>query len=100
MFRWTNHFHRIYFRSHYNVYLQSISVDGQMLQIDPAVFATSSNTGAMIDYGTSLAYFPKKAYISFVDAIEDVGVEYKHAMQPVTSTIATVATKYNMKMTA
>ncbi|KAK7251708.1 hypothetical protein RIF29_35135 [Crotalaria pallida] len=32
--------------------------------------------------------------------IEDVGVEYKHAMQPVTSTIATVATKYNMKMTA
>ncbi|KAK7291424.1 hypothetical protein RIF29_06557 [Crotalaria pallida] len=49
---------------HYNVHLQSISVNGQMLRINPGVFSS-----AMIDSGTSLAYLPEEAYNSFADAI-------------------------------
>ncbi|KAL0436355.1 UNVERIFIED_CONTAM: Aspartic proteinase-like protein 2 [Sesamum radiatum] len=54
---------------HYNVNLQSISVNGQTLNIDSSVFATSGNRGTIIDSGTTLAYFAEEAYDPFVSAI-------------------------------
>lgn len=54
---------------HYNLNLQSISVNGQILQIDPSVFATSSNRGTIVDSGTTLAYLASEAYDPFISAI-------------------------------
>ncbi|XP_057728624.1 aspartic proteinase 36 [Arachis stenosperma] len=54
---------------HYNLNLQSISVNGQKLQIDSSVFATSSNKGTIVDSGTTLAYLAEEAYDPFVNAI-------------------------------
>ncbi|CAJ2660097.1 unnamed protein product [Trifolium pratense] len=54
---------------HYNLNLQSISVNGQALQIDASVFATSNNRGTIIDSGTTLAYLAEEAYDPFVNAI-------------------------------
>ncbi|XP_042050852.1 aspartic proteinase 36-like [Salvia splendens] len=56
---------------HYNVYLQSIAVNGQTLNIDSSVFATSSNRGTIIDSGTTLAYIAEEAYDPFVTAITE-----------------------------
>ncbi|XP_071734898.1 aspartic proteinase 36-like [Rutidosis leptorrhynchoides] len=57
-------------QSHYNVNLQSISVNGQTLSIDPSTFAISENQrGTIIDSGTTLAYLTQDAYTPFVDAI-------------------------------
>jgi len=49
--------------------LQSISVNGQKLAIDPSVFTTSSNTGTIIDSGTTLAYLAEGAYDPFLNAV-------------------------------
>ncbi|RDX97923.1 Aspartic proteinase-like protein 2 [Mucuna pruriens] len=54
---------------HYNLNLQSISVNGQALQIDSSVFATSNNRGTIVDSGTTLAYLAEEAYDPFVSAI-------------------------------
>ncbi|XP_057512131.1 aspartic proteinase 36 isoform X1 [Actinidia eriantha] len=54
---------------HYNLYLQSIAVNGQLLPIDPAVFATSDNRGTIVDSGTTLTYLVEEAYDPFVSAI-------------------------------
>ncbi|KAI3705486.1 hypothetical protein L1987_75724 [Smallanthus sonchifolius] len=55
---------------HYNVNLQSISVNGQTLSIDPSTFAISDNQGGtIIDSGTTLAYLAEDAYKPFEDAI-------------------------------
>ncbi|GAV62911.1 Asp domain-containing protein [Cephalotus follicularis] len=67
---------------HYNLNLQSISVNGQLLQIDPATFATSTNRGTIIDSGTTLAYLVEEAYNPFVNAIT------ASVSQSVTPTIA------------
>ncbi|GER42683.1 eukaryotic aspartyl protease family protein [Striga asiatica] len=55
---------------HYNVDLQSISINGQILPIASSVFETSSNTGTIIDSGTTLAYFAEEAYDPFINAVE------------------------------
>lgn len=65
----TNHLDIKYFRPHYNLNLQSISVNGQILQIDPSVFATSSNRGTIVDSGTTLAYLASEAYDPFISAV-------------------------------
>ncbi|KAK9912904.1 hypothetical protein M0R45_036737 [Rubus argutus] len=54
---------------HYNLNLESISVSGQTLPIDQSVFATSSNTGTIVDSGTTLSYLAADAYDPFVNAI-------------------------------
>ncbi|CAA3003292.1 aspartic ase 2 [Olea europaea subsp. europaea] len=54
---------------HYNLYLQSIAVNGQVLPIDPAVFTTSGNQGTIVDSGTTLAYLVEEAYDPLVGAI-------------------------------
>ncbi|PWA72604.1 eukaryotic aspartyl protease family protein [Artemisia annua] len=54
---------------HYNLDLQSIAVNGQMLPIDPSVFATSDNQGTIVDTGTTLTYLVADAFEPFVNAI-------------------------------
>ncbi|KAL2502691.1 Eukaryotic aspartyl protease family protein [Forsythia ovata] len=54
---------------HYNLYLQSIAVNGQVLPIDPAVFTTSGNQGTIVDSGTTLAYLVEEAHDPFVGAL-------------------------------
>lgn len=54
---------------HYNLNLQSIAVNGQLLPIDSDVFATANNRGTIVDSGTTLAYLVQEAYNPFVDAI-------------------------------
>ncbi|KAL5079777.1 hypothetical protein RYX36_008198, partial [Vicia faba] len=53
---------------HYNLNLLSISVSGQVLPIDSAIFATSNNRGTIIDSGTTLAYIAEEAYNPFINA--------------------------------
>ncbi|XP_057478228.1 aspartic proteinase 36-like [Actinidia eriantha] len=59
-------------KPHYTLYLRSIAVNGQLLPIDPAAFATSSNRGTIVDSGTTLAYLVEEAYDPFVSAITGV----------------------------
>ncbi|XP_038694355.1 aspartic proteinase 39 isoform X2 [Tripterygium wilfordii] len=59
----------IVFGPHYNLNLQSIAVNGQLLPIDPAVFATENNRGTIVDSGTTLAYLVEEAYDPFVSAV-------------------------------
>ncbi|GAB2272253.1 hypothetical protein Dimus_007073 [Dionaea muscipula] len=54
---------------HYNLNLLSIAVNGQVLPIDPAAFATSNNRGTIVDSGTTLAYLVEEAYNPFVSTI-------------------------------
>ncbi|WOL05007.1 aspartic proteinase-like protein 2 [Canna indica] len=56
-------------QSHYNLYLESIAVNGKILSIDPSVFGISSTHGTIIDSGTTLAYLAEQAYDPFVNAI-------------------------------
>ncbi|KAG4916402.1 hypothetical protein JHK87_053959 [Glycine soja] len=53
---------------HYNLNLQSIAVNGQLLPIDSNVFATTNNQGTIVDSGTTLAYLVQEAYNPFVKA--------------------------------
>ncbi|KAD4384266.1 hypothetical protein E3N88_24434 [Mikania micrantha] len=58
---------------HYNLNLQSISVNDKIISIDPSVFETSHNRkGTVIDSGTTLAYLAEDAYNPFVNAITKV----------------------------
>uniref|UniRef100_K4D410 Peptidase A1 domain-containing protein n=1 Tax=Solanum lycopersicum TaxID=4081 RepID=K4D410_SOLLC len=54
---------------HYNVDLQSIAVNGKLLQIDPVVFATSEDGGTFFDSGTTLIHLVAEAYDSVINAI-------------------------------
>jgi len=49
--------------------LQSIAVNGQLLPIDPSVFATSNNRGTIVDSGTTLSYLVAEAYDPFVSSV-------------------------------
>jgi len=49
--------------------LQSIAVNGQLLPINPAVFATSNDRGTIVDCGTTLAYLVQEAYDPLVTAV-------------------------------
>ncbi|KAL9247584.1 hypothetical protein vseg_021002 [Gypsophila vaccaria] len=54
---------------HYNLNLESISINNQKLAVDASVFTTSTSTGTIIDSGTTLAYLAEAAYDPFVNAI-------------------------------
>lgn len=56
-------------RPHYNLNLQSISVNGQTLPIDPSVFTTSGRQGTIVDSGTTLGYLTDEAYDPFIGAV-------------------------------
>ncbi|CAH9119558.1 unnamed protein product [Cuscuta europaea] len=57
---------------HYNLNLESISIKGQPLTINPQVFSTSNNQGTIIDSGTTLAYLAEGAYYPFINAINKI----------------------------
>ncbi|KAJ0250718.1 Peptidase A1 domain-containing protein [Hirschfeldia incana] len=61
---------------HYNVNLQSIAVNNQILPIDPSVFTIATGDGTIIDTGTTLAYLPDEAYVPFVQAISSAVSQY------------------------
>lgn len=65
----TNQLHCHNFRPHYNLNLQSISVNGQTLPIDQSAFSTSSNKGTIVDTGTTLAYLTEAAYDPLINAV-------------------------------
>ncbi|GKV16623.1 hypothetical protein SLEP1_g27243 [Rubroshorea leprosula] len=54
---------------YYNINLQSISVNGRKLAIDPSVFATSNNSGTIVDSGTTLVVLAETAYDVVIDSI-------------------------------
>ncbi|MQL80760.1 hypothetical protein Taro_013218 [Colocasia esculenta] len=54
---------------HYNLNLQGIAVNGQVLPIDSSVFATSTTQGTIVDSGTTLVYLAEQAYDPFVNAV-------------------------------
>ncbi|OWM82475.1 hypothetical protein CDL15_Pgr002050 [Punica granatum] len=54
---------------HYNLYLQSIALNGQPLPIDPAVFAPSNDRETIIDSGTTLAYLVEEALDPLINSI-------------------------------
>lgn len=49
--------------------MESITVNGQKLAIDPSVFTTSSNRGTIVDSGTTLAYLAEDAYDPLINAV-------------------------------
>ena len=53
--------------------LESISVNGKKVAIDPDVFAPSHATGTIIDSGTTLAYIAPAAYDPFMKAVSRGG---------------------------
>ncbi|KAF9665082.1 hypothetical protein SADUNF_Sadunf16G0085100 [Salix dunnii] len=59
----------IVFRSHYNLNLQSIAVNGQLLPTDLSLFATSNSQGTIVDSGTTLVYLVEEAYDPFVSEL-------------------------------
>jgi hypothetical protein len=61
---------------HYNVNLQSIAVNGQILPIDPSVFTIATGDGTIIDTGTTLAYLPDEAYSPFIQAVANAVSQY------------------------
>ncbi|KAL0697440.1 hypothetical protein Bca4012_053562 [Brassica carinata] len=61
---------------HYNVNLQSIAVNNQILPIDPSVFTIATGDGTIIDTGTTLAYLPDEAYSPFIQAISSAVSQY------------------------
>ncbi|XP_047308509.1 aspartic proteinase 36-like [Impatiens glandulifera] len=65
---------------HYNLYLQSIAVNGQLLPIDEGVFATSSDRGTIVDSGTTLSYLVAEAYDPFVSAVSASVLQYAQTL--------------------
>ncbi|XP_004497567.1 aspartic proteinase 36 isoform X1 [Cicer arietinum] len=55
----------------YNLNLESIAVNGQLLSINPVVFAASKlgDQGTIVDSGTTLAYLVEEAYDPLINAI-------------------------------
>ncbi|KAL9267851.1 Aspartic proteinase 36-like protein [Drosera capensis] len=56
---------------HYNLNLQSISIDDETVSIPSSAFTTSSTSGTIVDSGTTLAYLAESAYDPFVSAISN-----------------------------
>ncbi|KAL9252184.1 Aspartic proteinase 36-like protein [Drosera capensis] len=56
---------------HYNLNLESISIDGETVSIPSSAFTTSSTSGTIVDSGTTLAYLAESAYDPFVSAISN-----------------------------
>lgn len=55
---------------YYNVHLESITVAGEALHIDPAVFTTGY--GSVMDSGTTFTYMPTAAFTAFHSTISHV----------------------------
>lgn len=56
-------------RMHYNVELKSIDVNGETLDIPKSILDLEKKEGAIVDSGTTLAYFPAKIYNPLMEKI-------------------------------
>ncbi|KAK4776104.1 hypothetical protein SAY87_024065 [Trapa incisa] len=61
---------------HYNLYLESIALNGQPLPIDPEVFSLSKNRETIIDSGTTLAYLVEEALDPLISSITAMTSQY------------------------
>jgi hypothetical protein len=61
--------YQIIYRGYYELNLESISVNGQDLPIDPSVFRPSSSHKTIVDSGTTFTYLADAAFDPFVDAV-------------------------------
>jgi len=71
------------YRPHYNLYLESIAVNGQKLPIDSSLFTTSNTQGTIVDSGTTLAYLADGAYDPFVTAVSFIGRAHFFHRKPI-----------------
>ncbi|KAL4578838.1 hypothetical protein LXL04_014969 [Taraxacum kok-saghyz] len=56
-------------RTHYNVELTAIDVNGEKLKLPTSIFDFMKNEGAIVDSGTTLAYFPDEVYKQLMEKI-------------------------------
>ncbi|KAI3724180.1 hypothetical protein L2E82_35948 [Cichorium intybus] len=55
--------------SHYNIELKSIDVNGEALKLPTSIFDFMKSEGAILDSGTTLAYFPDDVYQQLMEKI-------------------------------
>ncbi|XP_071702250.1 aspartic proteinase 36-like [Rutidosis leptorrhynchoides] len=56
-------------KTHYNIELKSIDVNGDDVKISSSIFNFLKKQGAIVDSGTTLAYFPDQIYNQLMDKI-------------------------------
>jgi hypothetical protein len=56
---------------HYHLHLESISINGKKVAVDPDVYQPSIIKGTIIDSGTTLAYIASSAYDPFIKSIKE-----------------------------
>ncbi|XP_071711739.1 aspartic proteinase 36-like isoform X2 [Rutidosis leptorrhynchoides] len=56
-------------KSHYNIELMAIEVGDEFLRLPTNLFNTASKRGAIVDSGTTLAYFPDELYNQLLNMI-------------------------------
>ncbi|KAK4793011.1 hypothetical protein SAY86_023446 [Trapa natans] len=68
-------------KPHYNLNMESITINGQALPIDPAAFSSPNSRETIVDSGTTLAYLVEEAFDPFVSTITAAA---SHNVIPVT----------------
>nr|XP_043634965.1 aspartic proteinase 36-like [Erigeron canadensis] len=56
-------------KTHYNIELKSIDVNGESLKISTSIFDFMKKKGAVVDSGTTLAYFPDEVFNQLMEKI-------------------------------
>ncbi|XP_023739106.1 aspartic proteinase 36 [Lactuca sativa] len=56
-------------KTHYNIELKSIDVNGENIKLPTSIFDFMKNEGAVVDSGTTLAYFPDDVYKQLMEKI-------------------------------
>lgn len=59
----------ICFRTHYNVVLKDMEVDGEPIELPLDLFDSGDGRGTIIDSGTTLAYLPVSIYNQLVTKV-------------------------------
>lgn len=55
--------------THYNIELKSIDVNGEDLKLPTSLFDFLKKKGAVVDSGTTLAYFPDEVYNQLMEKV-------------------------------
>ena len=56
-------------RTHYNIEMKSIDVNGETLDVPKSILDLGKKEGAIVDSGTTLAYFPAKVYNPLMEKV-------------------------------
>ncbi|XP_047330979.1 aspartic proteinase 36-like [Impatiens glandulifera] len=56
-------------KGHYNIELESIAINGQLLAINPDAYKASDRREIIVDSGTTLAYLVSDIYDAFISAV-------------------------------